>query len=124
MNREELAWCAGFFDGEGCVRFGMSNRSYGRVSISIVQIDRRVLDRFLLATGGAGNINGPYTYGRSKPSFSLAVTGFRSVQHTACLLWTWLSPIKREQFKGALRAAQAYHSLWKEHPTNAKNDAC
>ena len=66
-NPIELAWAAGFFDGEGNARFRLNeekrpqrSRSYGTFTIQIGQIDRGVLDRFQRAVG-LGKINGPYT---------------------------------------------------------------
>lgn len=58
----ELAWAAGFFDGEGC--FGLrsngagGDKCYGTVEIS--QAHPEVLERFHRAVGGVGNITGPY----------------------------------------------------------------
>jgi hypothetical protein len=40
VNREELAWAAGFFDGEGC--FSFADKA-GYASVSIVQVDRKPL---------------------------------------------------------------------------------
>lgn len=63
VHREiELAWAAGFFDGEGCFKGartnGLSDKKYGRISIS--QKDSEVLYRFKSAVGELGSVNGPY----------------------------------------------------------------
>lgn len=53
MNREELAWAAGLFDGEGHTGNAGLNR-YPQMEID--QKDREVLDRFHAAVGGLGKI--------------------------------------------------------------------
>ena len=55
-DREELAWAAGFFDGEGCFSYTEKAR-YGVATIT--QADIRPLDRFKTAVR-VGNVYGPY----------------------------------------------------------------
>lgn len=62
-RREEMAWAAGFFDGEGC--FSYSRKVY-TPTIAIAQVDRQVLDRFRAAVG-IGKVYGvPATDDRSR----------------------------------------------------------
>lgn len=101
LNRTELAWAAGFFDGEGCCRPRSEQRKgRGAISFVIAQTDRQVLDRFKRAVG-VGRIYGPYkprtprhskyyVYNCAKFSESVALAG---------LLWWALSPIKRKDIK-------------------------
>ena len=56
FDREELAWAAGFFDGEGCFCFSEAGQY---VCVSITQTEREPLDRFERAVG-LGKVNGPY----------------------------------------------------------------
>jgi|SRR5579864_6222174 len=118
--RERWAWAGGFFDGEGCVRFGRTRENYSRLAAQLVQIDRQVLDRFHALIPDRSKVNGPYKTRVGRPLFTLSITGFQSVQYLACLLWPWLSPVKRSQFKLALLAARDYHRLRKDKPTNSK----
>lgn len=100
-KREELAWCAGFFDGEGnvCV-------SKDWIRSQTAQIDRLVLDRLIAATG-IGRINGPYVMRRkdhykNKPQYFFSLNGFEEVQAFIAMIWPWLGQIKRSQARKAL----------------------
>lgn len=94
----ELAWAAGFFDGEG--------NTYGRrrgttnivVSLSLAQIDRRPLERFQQAVGGLGRIYGPMRRRLSTTDTWV----FRTSSQRDCFailhhLWPYLGAPKREQ---------------------------
>jgi hypothetical protein len=55
-NREELAWAAGFFDGEGSFSWTMP-AAFGWAVIN--QTNRASLERFKRAVAGLGKIYGP-----------------------------------------------------------------
>lgn len=59
--REELAWCAGFFDAEGCVTRSKPPADGSlRLSMTVMQAgDREQLDRFQRGVG-VGTVGGPY----------------------------------------------------------------
>lgn len=101
LNREELAWAAGFFDGEGHAR----KTPRGALSLAVSQADSpELLDRLVRALG-VGVVYGPYTHkGRPKqrPFFVFNALGFEAAQHCACLLWPWLGSVKRAQIRRAL----------------------
>lgn len=78
MEEFELAWAAGFFDGEGCVT--LDKRS-GQPVISIAQIDREVLDRFP----------------NSKSQYKYQCSRLDDVRQVVSLLHPYLSKIKREK---------------------------
>lgn len=94
----ELAWAAGFFDGEGCFKGartnGISDTKYGRVSIS--QKDPEVLYRFKSAVGGLGSVNGPYGKNGDShcPMWYYAAAGKSQVVTICNLLRPYLSSIK------------------------------
>lgn len=117
LNHQELAWAAGFFDGEGCSRSaGYSPR------VVIGQTDPRVLQRFKEAVGGLGLIYGPYDNkrGTNRPwadRWEYAATTFESAQAVITLLWKWLSPIKREQ---AVRVFTRYKNHVKTYPSRQR----
>lgn len=99
-NREELAWSAGFADGEGCffnqkIKGARGMRVHARFSVG--QNDREVLDRFCAAVG-FGKVMGPYKR-KWSDWYNYQVNSFEQVQTLGALLWTFLSPIKREQFE-------------------------
>lgn len=101
-NREELAWAAGFFDGEGCIYIAPIKPRYKALGIDIGQVDRRVLDRFRAAVGDLGKVYGPRdkrtkTRPNGKPSFQYRSSAFEDVQAVIAMLWKFLSPVKRNQ---------------------------
>jgi len=53
----DLAWCAGFYEGEGTVIYGASHVGPLRIKISSVDPDVLAL---MCERGGAGNVSGPY----------------------------------------------------------------
>lgn len=105
----ELAWAAGFFDGEGTIFVNNIKRlshperpgapSYPCTSpvIGIAHVRREPLDRFAIAVGG--RIRGPYKprTERSQPYFRWEASGRGSVHRVISLLWPYLSAPKREQ---------------------------
>jgi hypothetical protein len=106
INREELAWAAGFFDGEGCT--GLRSRG---ISVSVNQTDPRPLLRFQGAVLGLGVMSGPLIH-KNKPAWSprwtWAAQNFEDVQAVVAMLWIFLSEPKREQ---ALRVLETYAAL-------------
>lgn len=68
MDDTELAWAAGFFDGEGCIWVRKPQKgSRSKVYMSVNQVDKRPLERFMLAVE-VGNISGPMLATRTGPS--------------------------------------------------------
>jgi LAGLIDADG endonuclease len=101
----ELAWCAGFFDGEGCISCVRTNGLTVRLDID--QKDRQVLDRFRKALGkdGFGLGIGLYRKGKLFQMYahnSNAITIFNKIK-------PYLSPIKIEQGEKAIAKYTEYH---------------
>ncbi len=98
-NPIELAWAAGFWDGEGscgCYRKNdgkkrKASNSYLRASVN--QIDREVLDRFCEAVG-LGKVYGPYVGITTQWAWQLHGEKVRLMFER---LWPYLSRIKKEQ---------------------------
>lgn len=109
IDREQLAWAAGFWDGEGCC--GISNGKSGAVSLylTISQVPREPLDRFARAVG-CGRVSGPFQ--RSKPhhqpQYLWRIGSFEYCQAVLAMLWPFLSGPKREQAAAALERVAAY----------------
>lgn len=105
MSDLELAWAAGFFDGEGCTcvaRVYPSERSRGRPSVlrlTIGQKEVTTLQRFQAAIGGLGSITGPYSFKNGTPYRFTASS--RDTEIILPRLWPYLSEPKKQQ---ALRA--------------------
>jgi hypothetical protein len=123
VDREKLAWAAGFFDGEGCFSF-TDKAAYA--SVSIVQVERRPLERFQDAIGGLGTIYGPYFKlypGRmsKQPWHQYRAYRREHVQAIAALLWFKLGETKRQQAKTVLLKLQFCR---RGHRLGAKKKAC
>lgn len=97
IYREELAWAAGFFDGEGscCIKTIIEKGSIVRtrkyVDLSVSQVALSPLYRFQKAIGGTGKIytNRPTPYWRSSKH--------EVVQAAVAMLWPFLCMPKRNQ---------------------------
>jgi hypothetical protein len=120
--REELAWAAGFFDGEGTVG-GYCKDGEVRINfvLKVYQTERSTLERFKAAVWGLGTVYGPYfrkdRKAYHKPSYHYGVTGHRNVQAVVAMLWPFLSAPKKEQVRKALQRLplapeQARVQLW------------
>jgi len=109
MNKEELAWAAGFFDGEGSIGTYFNrphvdgSQGSGTTRLTITQKDRRPLDRFREAVG-VGSVtqrqpDAQHDYGM----YALQVVKRAGVHQIIWLLWPWLSEPKREQIERACK---------------------
>lgn len=100
MDRHELAWAAGFFDGEG-----WANRSGRSVHSRINQSDNsgvpHVLLRFQRVTG-RGRIRGPVREEGRQDLYSWEVSSRGDVEAVAAATWPWLGEVKRTEFTAAL----------------------
>lgn len=111
LDTHEVAWAAGFFDGEGC---SYNQTGYLSASASVTQTDREVLARFQRAVLGLGSIGAkPKTHAHNKPLFAWRVQNWRDMQAVIALLWRFLSEPKRAQAK---RVLARYHSRELKHP--------
>lgn len=90
MSSSELAWAAGFFDGEGC-SYKPKDKNFGRISIS--QKDKRVLERFQKAVD-AGQI---YNGSKRDQDFKYIVQG-KTAKTVMDKLWPYLGEIKKSQW--------------------------
>ncbi len=101
MDRHELAWAAGFFDGEG---WAAKNKTRG-VQARINQADSNgvpaVLFRFQAALGGLGRIRGPTLEPERKDIYRWVVSSRGDVEVLLQLLKPWLGPVKLLQLSRA-----------------------
>lgn len=111
LDREALAWAAGFFDGEGTAVLANTNstrvnpttgvrRDYPTPHLAVTQhYDPETVHRFHRAVLGLGKVSGPHSSAGTahhprwawtcrRPHETIAVIG---------LLWPFLSTPKREQ---------------------------
>jgi hypothetical protein len=119
MNRDthELAWTAGFFDGEGSTYNSTSPTGTASVRLAVAQVDTRPLMRIRDAVG-FGSVNGPYQRKNSpdQPIYYYSVTSFEHTQAFIAMLWKYLSAPKREQAIVALKAVRE-----SDHTRHMKN---
>ena len=101
MKLIELAWAAGFWDGEGCCFTGVRKKGYRYIAASVSQsLNTICLERFLAAIEGIGKIYGPYEDHRNGRSarYEWRVSRLDDVLAVKDLLWPYLSDPKRQQF--------------------------
>ena len=119
LDKEKLAWAAGFFDGEGCTTFKANQkkpngRMYGIPVLQVTQCSNlekypEVLEKFNEAVGRLGHQYGPYNKkSAAQLYYQLDITGFEEVQAVVAMLWPWLSSVKRQQAEKALEAYKIY----------------
>lgn len=108
-DTHELAWAAGFFDGEGSI-FVIGKTHLG-VRLAVGQTDVRPLHRFDEAVNSLGTLNKPIpkTNPKHNPLWIYQVQKFEYVQAIIALLWKYLSEPKREQARLALLTLQAIY---------------
>lgn len=104
----EIAWAAGFFDGEGSVFVNHIKRAKGgngryypviSVTATVVQTNPAPIYRFHAAICGVGRINGPFKGRKAnyKPYWRWSTEGRPSVCSVLSMLWPYLSYPKRQQ---------------------------
>jgi hypothetical protein len=107
MMREDYAWAAGFYEGEGSIAHHCRNgRLYKPCEVRIVISQSgggdaaKLLERFRDIVG-CGKVYGPYTPSihnlGKKPLWRFAVSKHEYVQAIAAMLWPWLSERRRTQ---------------------------
>lgn len=106
MDRYELAWAAGFFDGEGSAwAQAQKGRRTAQPYAQINQADPHgipvVLERFKNAVG-VGTINGPRRKAGRIDLYSWIVSSRPDVQCTSEALGPWLGPVKARDLFVAL----------------------
>lgn len=94
MSPTELAWAAGFFDGEGTTCKTKESYRSGSIAtrFSVPQKGTVCLTRFQKALGGLGKI-----YPRTCRVSLFAIARLEDVDKALTLLWPYLSEPKREQ---------------------------
>ena len=105
MRDTEIAWAAGFFDGEGHVKF---RRKASAFQIQVGQKERETLERFQVAIGGFGRINFAPKTCLSDPNYwQLNISNQADVRAVYFCLLPYLSTPKRNQFLAAFEAWNA-----------------
>lgn len=107
----EIAWAAGFFDGEGATTlYAKSRRSMDTVRqpvMTISQVNNDTLERFQRAVLGIGKIYGPYQHKNGRPQFVWRSYRWIDSQAVLALLWRFLGTHKQEQAARAFAVHRA-----------------
>jgi hypothetical protein len=109
----QLAWAAGFFDGEGTTMAAVrtDRPGYLRLEMTVPQCGHErapeVLFRLQAALLGMGSITGP----NDDDMYFWRAGAFAEAQAAVALLWSELGPVKRRQAATAMRAVQRQYDL-------------
>lgn len=97
----ELAWAAGFYDGEGGC-YVRKVRSYRALQLAVAQSDMQPLVRFQAAIGGFGWIIplGPCRWAK-RPRYKWYMYGRARIEAVTDMLWPYLCSAKRAQIISA-----------------------
>lgn len=108
MKHTDIAWAAGFIDGEGCFttsRNKENNKDYLHFALSqrseVPGKPAFVLRKLQRIVGGK-----LYTHDAAK-GYQLKIGKGDDVRALAKLVWRWLGPVKRRQFKEACKRAES-----------------
>lgn len=115
MDRQELAWAAGFFDGEGSAwaqaqKGRRTRQPYAQINQADSDGVPEVLERFHRAVG-CGQIYGPKREAGRIDVYSWVASSRPNVQRTCEAIARWIGPVKGAQFGEAL-AQRSPSSGW------------
>jgi hypothetical protein len=101
MDRAEIAWAAGLFEGEGTfIRQTRNGRT--RIGFALATTDRDVLERFAAIVGvGAIHPTSRWAEMSTKPIYRWSATANKDVQRLTNLLMPWLGQRRRDALERA-----------------------
>ena len=104
-TRENLAWAAGLFEGEGSFTFMMRDGKYGAIVAELGMTDEDRVRQFHKIIG-VGNVT---THPKPlkahwKTMHIWKTASFEGAQAVICMLWPWLGPRRRNRALELLRA--------------------
>lgn len=110
LDRMELAWAAGFWDGEGCVTVCRRKEYTWALRAEVGNSWYTNLERFQNAVGGLGKIDRlNKREDHHKTYFIWRATSFEAMQAVMCMLWPMISYEKRAQFKSCTLEARRHN---------------
>ena len=111
----ELAWAAGFFDGEGYAgverqKGTKKHHDFRYLVLVVSQVEREPLERFMTAVG-VGHIYGPYARKKitHRPTSRWTARNFQA-RAAVKLLWPYLSTPKKRQIQRAVREVNSHNA--------------
>lgn len=95
LDREEVAWAGGLFEGEGCFTCDKHNRS---LSARISMTDEDPVRRVYHALGGMGYIiSAQRVKNTRKLVWTWGCAGYEKFQAVVAMLWPWLGERRRKR---------------------------
>jgi hypothetical protein len=122
LDKIELAWAAGFYDGEGGIYAMHKTPTYCEVAMKVAQVYLPNLQRFQAAVGGKGVLRGPYRpqgknvqwvhhwWARSDEAFDVAD-----------MLFPLLSEVKQDQILDAVNQKMESLARFAEKKKTCRN---
>ena len=117
-KKEELAWAAGFFDGEGNLCTGTLNDKFKFMFLKLSLHQAGTLEeppdtllKFQKALDGLVSVKGPYLRKESptrKPIWIARAQKHETVIKIIEMLWPWLGEAKRNQALDAMDKVKSY----------------
>lgn len=102
-NREDIAWAAGLFEGEGCI-----SHTNGYVTLSLAMTDPDVVERFAAITGMGRPIR-TSEQGRRKTMYVWTCSRFEQMQAILAMFWSFLGQRRRAKAREALTVTKYRH---------------
>lgn len=109
-TREQLAWAAGIFEGEGCIsllRRRSPRSDIHSVMVSMYMTDRDVIERFSEIVSIGHLTHGPFKKDTNLLGHVWQTGKFEHAQALIALLWPWLGDRRRAR---AVEVLQATHN--------------
>lgn len=128
MDRTDLAWAAGFWDGEGSAylvgkRQRRRKQPHARINQSSLTGVPDVLTRFQRIVG-LGRVQGPDLREGREPLYRWETGNQRGVRRIAALLWPWLGKVKRKQLDAVVPTTAAKPMSWAHWPEAERRAWC
>ncbi len=132
INREDIAWAAGLFEGEGSIswsrhknRYRPDGECYHTLQMSLHSTDEDVVRKFAKIIG-VGKVHGPYRFPspevpNRKPSWYWGITSHERCQAVIAMLWPWLCSRRKAKAKETLALEVLERPKGKQHHRNTKN---
>lgn len=103
VSREELAWAAGFIDGEGSFNWNVTRAGYGVPRFGLNQVDSEPVERLLAVFPFLGLSIRQREHSHYQDQWYVWANGYERVQAILAMTWPWLSEFKRQAAVKVLR---------------------
>jgi hypothetical protein len=108
-SREDLAWVAGLFEGEGSFNL-LQARTYPIARAKLNSTDRDVVERLFRIIGFGSFFEVPPTQEHHKPQWQWQIASFEGVQAFIALVWPWLCSRRQARATEILLAMHEHFS--------------